>query len=282
LEQLEYNRGQLDGFSKIFQEEKIRDIEIEALVDEALHTSKIEGEYFKRDSVRSSARKKLDIKFDLKEDTSTHKSDALIDILIDSNINRGSLTIERLHGWHNALFVSGYSTINPINVASFRNYDKMEVVSGAIGRERVHYLALPSDAIEEKIKEFLEWCNSSNENIYIKSALAHLWFVIIHPYEDGNGRVARVIADYILSKHQHSSFKFYSISTAINQDRKGYYEVLDKTTNLFRNRDYDFTLWVEWHLKIVNQAMEIALKKIERVINITKFWDRYRDKKLNK
>jgi len=205
----------------------------------------------------------------------------LVAILIDCNINRKPLDLVRLHGWHNALFIGGYDVLTPINVASFRTVDEMEVVSGAIGHEKVHYLAVPKKQIKKDVLALLKWCNESEENIYIKSALAHLWFVTIHPYDDGNGRIARAITDYLLSETSQDSFKLYSISTAINSDRKGYYEVLDRTTNLFKNREYDFTLWLEWHLKILNRAMEIALEKIDAVIKKTKFWDRCREKQLN-
>ena len=281
IAQIDYNRGLLDGVSKLFTEDDIKKIEIDTLVEEAINTSQIEGEYFHRDSVRSSVRKRLDESFSLDKDSSTHRSDALVAILIDCNMNREPLDLVRLHGWHNALFVGGYDVLTPINVASFREVDEMEVVSGAIGHERVHYLAVPQNQITEDILALLKWCNESDENIYIKSALAHLWFVAIHPYDDGNGRIARAITDYLLSDISQNSFKLYSISTAINSDRKGYYGVLDRTTNLFRNRDYDFTLWIEWHLNSLNHAMEMAIDSINSVIKKTKFWDRWRDKQLN-
>jgi len=281
LSKIEYNRGLLDGISKSFAQEELRELEIDALIEEALHTSLIEGEYFKRESVRSSVRKKLDNLFSHDDDSSTHKSDALVAILIDCNLNREPLSVERLHGWHNALFESGYDGLHKINVASFRTHDDMEVISGAIGHEKVHYLAVPQKSIETDMLKLLVWCNGSDENIYIKSALAHLWFVAIHPYDDGNGRIARAITDYLLSSLSKTTFKFYSFSTAVNSDRKGYYETLDKTTNLFRNREYDFTLWIAWHLKTLNHAMEMALEKIEVVIQKTKFWDKCRNKGLN-
>ena len=281
IAKIEYNRGQLDGMAQLFVEKDIKEIEIDALIEESIHTSEIEGEYFKRDSVRSSVRKKLDENFSLEQDSSTHRSDALVAILLDVNLNREPLSIERLHGWHNALFVGGYDVLTKINVATFRAEDKMEVVSGAIGHEKIHYLAPPSKLIEEDVLKLLNYCNESDENIYIKSAIAHLWFVAIHPYDDGNGRIARAITDYLLSFIAKGSFKLYSISTAINADRKGYYGVLDRTTNLFMNREYDFTLWIEWHLKMLNQAMEMALEKINSVVEKTKFWDKCRNKKLN-
>ncbi len=284
LTQIEYHRGQLDGISKLFNSEDIVKIEIETLTDEAINTSLIEGEFFKRESVRSSFKKKLDRYFDIRSDKySTIASDNLVEILIDSNLNKKDLTTKRLHGWHNCLFEhTQYSKLNKIDIAKFRSHSDMEVVSGAIGYEKVHYKAVPVEKIEEDIKNFLEYCNTSSENIYIKSAIAHLWFVIIHPYDDGNGRIARAITDYILSQNSSSTqFKLYSISTAIIKDRTAYYDILDKTTNLFLNKDFTLTSWIIWHLNILNSAMKEALKNVEFFIFKTKFWDKHRDKALN-
>ncbi len=283
LTQIEYNRGMLDGVSKIFNEEDIKNIEIETLLNEAINTSEIEGEYLKRESVRASLLKKLNTQFDADNDTSTHQTDALVDVLIDSSINKETLTLQRLHGWHNSLFISGYSGLHKIKIASFREHDDMEVVSGAIGHEKVHYVAPPQSSIAKDIDNLLEWIAESDENIYIKSALAHLWFVSIHPYDDGNGRIARAITDYILSSEDKTTtqFKLYSISMAINNDRKGYYAILDKTTNLFINRTFDFTSWLKWHLEILNNAMISANEQIQYLIQKTKFWDKHRESNLN-
>jgi len=283
ISEIEYLRGVLDGYSKLFNEDNIRQIEIDRLTDEAIHTSLIEGEVFKRESVRSSLRKRLDKEFDARSDKyATATTDSLVEILIDCSLNKNPLTLERLHGWHNCLFEYQYSKLHKINVATFRVNDDMEVVSGAIGYEKVHYLAPPSDAIGEDIKKLLEYCNNTDKNIYIKSAIAHLWFVIIHPYEDGNGRIARAITDYILAQGTtFTQFKLYSISTAINSDRKGYYDILDKTTNLFKNREFDITPWVEWHLNTLKNAMQSGLKSIEYLVQKTKFWDKHREHALN-
>jgi Fic family protein len=280
---IDYQRGILDGISKLFSKDDIRQIEIDTLTDEAINTSLIEGELFKRESVRSSFRKKLDKDFDGRGDTyATPSSDALSDILIDCNLNREPLTLERLHGWHNCLFENSYKRLQKINVAAFREDDDMEVVSGAIGHEKVHYLAVPISRIEEDIKNFLRYCNESSENIYIKSAIAHLWFVSIHPYDDGNGRISRAITDYLLSSNTTvTRFKLYSISTAINNDRKGYYDILDTTTNLFINKTFDVTAWLIWHLGILKNAMLLALKNIEYLVQKTKFWDTFRSNPLN-
>lgn len=283
LNSVEYNRGLLDGVSQLFNDKDVTNIELETLLDEAISTSEIEGEVLKRDSVRASLLKKLSNEFDTTKDTSTHQTDGLVDILIDTSINKKPLTKERLHGWHNSLFLTGYSGLSKINIATFRDHDDMKVVSGAIGQEKVHYLAVPKDAIDEDIDKLLQWCNTSNDNTYIKSAIAHLWFVSIHPYDDGNGRIARAITDYILSKQDavHSKFKLYSISMAINNDRRGYYEILDNTTNLFINRNFDFTPWLLWHLNILNNALLKANDNIKYVIQKTKFWDKHRNNNLN-
>ncbi len=283
ISQIDYHRGILDGMTKLFNQDDIRKIQIDTLTDEAINTSLIEGEVFKRESVRSSFRKKLDKDFDaLSDKYSTKATDNLVEILIDCSLNKNTLILERLHGWHNCLFENNYSKLNRINIASFRKDDDMEVISGAIGFEKVHYKAIPVSKIDDDIKNFLEYCNTSSENIYIKCAIAHLWFVSIHPYDDGNGRISRAITDYILSKYSlNTEFKLYSISTAINSDRKAYYEILDKTTNLFLNRTFDITPWLIWHLNILKNAMQNALLNIEHLIQKTKFWDIHRNQPLN-
>lgn len=284
ISKIDYSRGILDGISKLFECEDIVNIEIETLTDEAISTSLIEGEVLKRESVRSSFRKKLDKDFDGRYDKySTRATDNLVEILIDSNLNKDALNLQRLHGWHNCLFEhTGYDRLSKIDIAKFRNHSDMEVVSGAIGHEKVHYKAVPLEKLDDDMENFLHYCNDSEENIYIKAAIAHIWFVIIHPYDDGNGRIARAITDHILSQNTSSTkFKLYSISTAISSDRVGYYTVLDSTTNLFLNKEFDLTPWILWHLNILNNAMQQALKNIEYLIQKTKFWDIHRKQALN-
>ena len=220
LTQIEYNKGILDGISKLFSSDDIVKIEIETLTDEAINTSLIEGEILKRESVHSSFKKKLDKNFDsINDKYSTVATDNLVEILIDSNLNKSNLNLERLHGWNNCLFEhTQYNKLTKIDIAKFRSHSDMEVISGAIGYEKVHYKAIPVERIDEDIKNFLKYCNENSENIYIKASLAHIWFVIIHPYDDGNGRIARAITDYILSENNsNTQFKLYSISTAINK-----------------------------------------------------------------
>jgi Fic family protein len=284
ISQIDYSRGILDGVSKLFEREDIVNIEIETLTDEAINTSLIEGEVFKRESVRSSFRKKLDKDFDGRYDKySTKATDNLVEILIDSNLNKDALNLQRLHGWHNCFFEhTGYDGLSKIEIAKFRSHSDMEVILGAIGYEKVHYKAVPLEKLDNDMENFLRYCNESDENIYIKAAIAHIWFVIIHPYDDGNGRIARAITDYILSQNTSTTkCKLYSISTAISSDRTGYYTVLDNTTNLFLNKEFDLTPWILWHLNILNNAMQQALKNIKYLIQKTKFWDIHRKQALN-
>ncbi len=240
----------------------------------------IEGEIFKRESVRSSFRKKLDKDFDARSDKySTIATDNLVETLIDSNLNKSDLNLDRLHGWHNCLFEhTQYNKLNKIDIAKFRSHSDMEVVSGAIGHEKVHYKAIPVEKIEEDTEKFLKYCNENSENIYIKSAITHIWFVIIHPYDDGNGRIARAITDYVLAQSNLANANFYSISTTIYKNRKEYYEILDivcKQTN------QDITLWIEWFVKLLENSLDETLSKVEMIQIKTKFWDKHINTRLN-
>ena len=208
----------------------------------------------------------------------------MIDILIDANTNYDKdLTLQRLFGWHNALFPKGFSGFNPIHVASFRGVEKMEVVSGAIGREVVRYLAPPREQLENEMQDFLTWFNTEDDTL-IKAAITHLWFVIIHPFDDGNGRISRAITDLVLSKIERSSIsKLYSMSACINSDRVGYYKVLDATTGFYRKEDslLDVTQWIEWFIKTLIISLEDAKKSLNYIQEKTRFWDRHRESDLN-
>lgn len=274
--------GQLSALISILDKAKENNIAINTFIEEIIASNAIEGEFLNYDSVRSSVRKRLDKNFDLGEDSSTHHTDALTSLLLDSTANHKPLTIERLHKWHSALFTGGYSPLlNKITVGEFRNYDDMEVVSGAHGREKVHYRALPAKNIQDDVNKLLKYINQSSENVYIKSAKAHLWFVTIHPYDDGNGRIARVIADYILSKEMPLAYKYFSISSAIQLDKKSYYDALEHSQNLLYNREYDFTQWIKWHTKILEASIDLGLKKVDIVVQKAKFWNKVDSELLN-
>lgn len=279
IEDIKNRKNILDGYSVFFDEKNLLNTKIETLLDEIINTSLIEGIELTRKSVRSSLRKKLDREFDEFADThATRYTDHIADLFLDANLNKKPLSMERLHGWHNCLFEGQYSGLHKIRVADFRN-EEIEVVSGPIGYEKVHYQGVPCEQILQDMEKFIDFCNNSKLNPYIKSSIAHLWFVVIHPYDDGNGRISRVIADYLLPKQEN--IKLYSLSTQINANKKEYYDVLEHTTNLLYNRDCNLNLWIKYHLKTIKHSMENGIKQVEKVIQKTRFWDKFKTASLN-
>jgi len=280
LSQISRNTGILEGTISTLNTSNTTSIQLDAVTNEILASSEIEGEILNRDSVRSSVQKKLDATFDYSNDHSTHHTDGLVDILIDSSFNHEPLTEERLHGWHNALFPTGYSGMTKIDVAKYRS-EEMSVVSGRGMKEKTHYIAPPHDTLTAAMHAFLNYINHSEDNPYVKSAIAHLWFVIIHPYDDGNGRITRTIANYVLAKELGLNHKYFSISSAVIKDKKNYYTALEKTNKIMDNKEFDFTAWILWHTHMIDNAINISLENIKTVVNKTKFWDRARSLSLN-
>lgn len=274
------NIGKLEGSIYALNSENMNEIIIDSSISEILQSSEIEGEILSRDSVKSSVRKKLDETFDYANDHSTHHTDGLVSLLLDSSNTNTPLTEERLHGWHSTLFPTGYSDGHKIDVAQYRS-DEMKVVSNRGYREIVHYLAPSHEELKEQMNRLLDYINTKEENPYVKSAVAHIWFVSIHPYDDGNGRIARAITNYVLSKELGLDHKYYSLSTAIRADKKGYYETLEKSQNLFYNREFDFTKWLLWHTDMIKNAIDISLEQIDIITQKTKFWDKAREYSLN-
>lgn len=281
LTQIAENVGRVKALISLLDEKEQDSIKIDLLTSEIVSTSAIEGEHLSRDSVRSSIGKKLDSNFNNDQDKSTYHTDALANILMDSTQNREDLNLVRLHKWHISLLSHTPSKFTKIELGSFRTYDDMQIVSGSIGKEKVHYVALPHKKISDDINALLDFINTSSENIYIKSAVAHLWFVTIHPYDDGNGRIARIIGDYVVSKNFGLEYKYFNISTAIAKYRKNYYDKLETTQNLLDNPNLECSLWIEWYLDMFNNSLEETLNIINKVITKTKFWDKIRDISLN-
>ena len=283
IQKISLEQGYLIAMGKLMSEDSISQSQLEALENEAISTSAIEGEILNRDSVKASIKRKLGFdNVDFKKiDEST---DYLIEVLIDANTNYDKdLTLERLFGWHNALFSRGYSGFTKINVATFRGEETMEVVSGRPGCEKTYYEAPPRDILENEMDSFLTWFNKTETSL-LKAAIAHLWFVIIHPFDDGNGRITRAITDLVLSQIENSKIsKLYSMSSAINSDRKGYYKALESTTGYVRKSDnhLDVTVWCEWFLKTLYCALIDTKNKLGYITDKTKFWDKHKDSNLN-
>jgi Fic family protein len=282
IEDISREQGYLIAISQTISSEVILQRQSEALISEAIGTSAIEGEILNRDSVKASIAKKFGFK-DVEYKKINETTDNLIEILIDANSNYNQdLTLERLFGWHNALFPKGYSGWVKINTAEFRGEETMQVVGGGIGKEKVYYEAPPRKNLEEEMKNFLEWFNTAEVSL-LKASIAHLWFVIIHPFDDGNGRITRAITDLVLSKIENTTIsRLYSMSNAINEDRNGYYKALEHTTGFIQKENpLDITIWCEWFLKTLLKALLEAKTKFNSVTFKTKFWDKYRDKNLN-
>ena len=273
--------GMLKGKISYLSDSQQDNFSVETSLSEILATSQIEGVELKRDSVRSSLQKRLNIAFNREEDKSTKNSDSLTELYIDSRFNQEDLSIERLHRWHSAIFEEYSSVLYPVNRGVFRDHDDMQIVSGIIGKEKIHYIAMPQKEIEPSIQELIEYINSSDENFIVKSAVAHLWFESIHPYDDGNGRIGRAIVNYILAKEGGLDNRYYSISTAINKHRQEYYDNLEKMQNLIYNSELELTEWIKWHTKSIEKSIDISIDNIEKVVEKTKFHDKVKHIKLN-
>ena len=272
--------GRLEGVIYALNDKSVNTLIVDTSVNEILQSSGIEGEVLSRDSVRDSVRKKLDEAFDYSSDSSTRHTDGLASLIIDSGASSTPLTHERLHGWHSILFPSGYSDGIKIDVAQYRS-DEMSVVSQKGYREIVHYVAPPKENLTEEMDKLLTYINNKEENPFIKSAISHIWFVSIHPYDDGNGRLARAITNYVLAKELELDNSYFSLSSAIRQNRKEYYDMLEQAQNLFYNRTFDFTKWIGWHTDMVSTAIDISLDQIKIVSQKAKFWDRAGEVPLN-
>ena len=277
VQEIKYYQGLLNGIYQTIHKDELTYAKLEILTTEILETSAIEGEILNRNSVRSSLGKKLGIELDTK-DSSDEQTDGLVDILLDANVNfNKEFTKERLFGWHNALFPTGFNSINKINIASYRGKEEMQVVSGSIGKEKVHYIAPARQNLEKEMKLFFDYVNDDKDISIIKAGIVHLWFVIIHPMDDGNGRITRALTDMILAKESKQSYKMYSVSQAIKDDKKSYYDALEKAS-LY---SVDITSWLKWFLNTVLKSLHNAYENIDIVLEKTMFWDNHKQTILN-
>lgn len=234
---------------------------ISTLTSDIIKSSEIEGEILNKTQVRSSIARKLGIQTDgLCQ--STRNIDVVVEMMLDATQNYDKpLTKKRLCGWQACLFPNSYSGIYKIDVGKYRK-NPMQVVSGGVGKETVHYQAPSPEQVPLEMKKFLTWFNSSSDDGFIKSAVAHLWFVTIHPFDDGNGRIARAISDMLLCRSDKTSLRFYSMSNQIMTERKAYYEVLEQT----QKGNLDITEWLEWFLKCILKAIETSLESSNAVL----------------
>lgn len=241
------------------------------LTEEAIKTAAIEGEVLNPDMVRSSIARHLGLRT-AGLINPTRAVDGLVDVIMDATQKYGKpLTAGRLKSWHAALFPTGYSGLHKISAGKWRGNEPMRVVSGPIGRETVHFEAPPGGAVGSEMKTFLKWWEESREKTdgILRSALAHFYFVAVHPFEDGNGRIARALTDMALAQDEKCGDRYYSISSQIMEERKEYYAVLEKNS---RQTDADVTGWLLWFLECYGRAMAKSDKIIGHVLLKADFW----------
>jgi len=258
--------GKMQQFGFGVQQEAM----LNALTEEITKSSEIEGEMLNSEQVRSSLAKQLNINLE-KETTPSHHIEGIVEAVIDAVRNyKKPLTKERLFGWHGVLFPTGRSGLHKIRVAKFRD-SEINVVSNKEYKEIVHYKAPLPEKVQEQMTEFLHWLNAkNNENPLLKAAIAHLWFVIIHPFDDGNGRLTRIITEMLLARSEDTSLRFYSMSAQIQKEKKEYYRILEFTTT----GELDITRWLIWFLECLERAIKASEEIIGKVLRKAAFWQK--------
>jgi len=260
------------------------DLRNEAFLDtltlDVLKSSEIEGEFLNPDQVRSSVARKLGMEIAGSVE-SDRDVDGVVEMMLDATQNCFKpLTKERLFDWHAALFPTGRSGMSKITVADWRKNTTgpMQVVSGAMGKEKVHFQAPDSSRVDNEMSLFLDWFNNNIENdLVLKAAIAHLWFVTIHPLDDGNGRIARALTDMLLAQSDKSTQRFYSMSAQIRLERKQYYEILEKT----QKGNLDITEWIKWFLNCLINSLKSTDIVLNRVLFKAEFWRKHSNTIIN-
>jgi Fic family protein len=253
---------------------------LSALTEDVVKTSEIEGEQLNAESVRSPIARRLGVDIGALAPVDRHV-EGVVEMVLDATADcNAPVSRERLFGWHAALFPTGYSGINQIKVGAWRDdaSGPMQVVSGPFGRQRVHFEAPPADRLETETGRFLDWVNTKPaEPALIKAALAHLWFVTLHPFDDGNGRIARAIGDLLLARADGSPQRFYSLSAQIQRERKAYYDILERT----QKGTLDVTDWLAWFLDALHRAVDQAQHTLDAVLAKARFWQRFAGTPMN-
>ena len=280
LAEVRHTQGKLIGRMEALGFKLREEAVLQTLTQDVVKTSEIEGEQLDATQVRSSLARRLGIDIGALPPTDRNV-EGIVEVMLDATrYYDAPLTAERLFGWHAALFPTGRSGMTRICVGDWRDDSTgpMQVVSGPYGRERVHYTAPPASRVAAEMEAFLAWFNAPiSSDPVIKAALAHLWFVTIHPFEDGNGRIARAIADLALARSEGSSERFYSMSAQIRTERSAYYDQLEQT----QKGETDVTEWVLWFLACLDRAIRGADCVLAAVVAKAQFWERAAPMPLN-
>ncbi len=268
--------GRMEGIGFDLREEAV----LETLTEDILKSSEIEGEFLNPEEVRSSVAKRLGMEVSGLPNASRHV-EGLVEMMLDATQKfKDPLSKERLCAWHASLFPTGRSGMHKITVGDWRKDGQgpMQVVSGPMGMEKVHYIAPDAIRLEEEMNHFMDWFNTNQSmEPVLKSAIAHLWFVSIHPFDDGNGRIARALADTLLARADRTKQRFYSISSQIMKSKKGYYHILEST----QKSGLDINLWLVWYFEILTDALFATEKTLSKILLKAKFWETYKNTQLN-
>lgn len=265
--------GQMNTLGFVTKEEA----NLTTLTLDVIKSSEIEGEKLDYDQVRSSIARRLGINM-AGLVTTNRNVEGVVEMMLDANQNYNkALTNKRLFGWHSALFPGGHSGIHKIKVGAYRS-GEMQIVSGAIGKEKVHYDAVPAGKVKEEMDIFLKWFNgNSTLDPVLKAAIAHFWFIIIHPFDDGNGRIARAISDLMLARADGTAERYYSMSSQILVERKQYYEVLQKV----QHSSGDITDWLRWFLSCLKNSLLATEATLRKIMRKSEFWKIHENTALN-
>ena len=273
LSHCNFLRGRLLGRVASLGLEFSREAQAAVLVAEVLQTSAIEGKNLDPESVRSSVARRLGLP-DAGLSRQDRYTDGLVDVLLDATVNYGQpLTVDRLHSWQAALFPTGFSGLQRIATGTFRGEAPMQVISGPIGREKVHYEAVPGPQVEQEVAGLLKWWHESQGKIdgILRAAISGFWLVTIHPYEDGNGRLARALTDMALAQDEKLAVRYYSLSAQIMDERQEYYDILE----CCQKGGLDITGWMLWFLGCFERAIGRSEVLISKVLRKARFWELY-------
>jgi Fic family protein len=268
--------GRMEGLGFGLRAEAV----LQTLTEDVVKSSEIEGELLDKEQVRSSLARRLGM--DIGALTPAERNvEGVVEMLLDATQKFDvPLTAERLFDWHAALFPTGRSGMTRIRVGAWRNdrSGPMQIVSGPAGRERVHYEAPVAKRLNREMRAFLAWFNGPGSmDPVLKAGIAHIWFVTIHPFDDGNGRIARAIADMALARSENSSQRFYSMSAQIRAERKAYYDILETT----QKGNLDITDWLEWFLGCLDRAFDGAETILAAVLKKARFWELHGGERFN-
>jgi Fic family protein len=268
--------GKMEGMGFELREEAV----LATLTEDVLKSSEIEGEFLNPEEVRSSVARRLGMEISGLP-TASRDVEGVVEMMLDATQKyKEPLTKDRLFGWHSALFPTGRSGMHKITVGNWRKDENgpMQVISGPMGKEKIHYIAPNASRLEAEMNLFIEWFNTDEKmEPIIKSAIAHLWFVSIHPFDDGNGRIARAIADSQLARTDRTNQRFYSISAQILISKNGYYNILESS----QKGNLDVSQWLVWYFERLTEALEATNETLSKILVKAKFWESHRTTKFN-